>query len=328
MRPTNIRLITVMTVLLLAAALGAEAQQAEKLYRVGFLATAPPEASKVLLDAFLAGLRQHRYAGARNVVIEHRWTAGNTDRLDILARELLEGKVDVILAWGTPAVRAAKRATFKIPIVMVGVGDPLGAGFVATLNRPGANITGVSNISGDLGGKVLTFLREVVPGASRVGVLQNPGNPVAQLQLIDVERAALALGVQLQLYDAREPRDLEAAFEGMARERMAGVTVLAVAMFISQRKRIAELAFRARLPTAFARRENVDAGGLISYGPNLADQFHRAADYVHRILQGARPGDLPVEEPTKLELVVNLKTARVLGLPIPPSLLLGQIRCA
>lgn len=322
MRPRNIRLITLVALLLLAAPLGAAAQQPKEPYRIGFLATSPPEGSKVLLDAFLAGLRQYGYFEGRNLAIEHKWTAGTPDRLDTLARELLDGKVDVILAWGTPAVGAAKRATTKIPIVMVGVGDPIGAGFVSTLSRPGGNLTGVSNISRDLSGKVLSLLREAVPGAARIGVLQNPGNPVAKLQLSDTERAAHALGVQLHLSDAREPRDLEAAFEGMARARVAGVTALADPMFLSQRKRIADLALRARLPTAFARRENVDAGGLMSYGPNLADQFRRAADYVHRILQGALPGDLPVEEPTRLELVINLKTARVLGLTIPPSLLL------
>jgi putative ABC transport system substrate-binding protein len=213
------------------------------------------------------------------------------------------------------------RSTGRIPIVMVGVSDPRGAGFVQTLSHPGGNITGVSNISRDLSGKILALLKEVVPGATRVGVLRNPGNPAARLQLGETERAAHSMGVRLWVSDVREPRQLEEAFAVMRRERVAGVTALADPLFVSERKQIAELALRARLPTAFARRENVDAGGLVSYGPNLARQFRRAADYVHRIFQGATPGDLPVEEPTLLELIVNQRTAKALGLTIPPSLL-------
>ncbi len=320
--PSPCRLATVAAILLFATSLAVEAQPPGKAYRVGFLSTSPPEGSKALLDAFLNGLRQFGYSQGTNLAVEHRWTAGTPDRLDALARELVQGQVDVILAWGTPATGAAKRATTKIPIVMVGVGDPIGAGFVHTLSRPGGNITGVSNISRDLSGKVLALLKEVVPGAARIGVLRNPGNPVAKLQLVEAERAAQSLGIRLHLSDAREPRDLEAAFAAMGRERVAGVTALADPMFLSQSKQIAQFALRARLPSAFARRENVDAGGLMSYGPNLADQFRSAGGYVHRILQGATPGDLPVEEPTRLELIVNLNAARALGITIPPSLLL------
>jgi putative ABC transport system substrate-binding protein len=206
---------------------------------------------------------------------------------------------------------------------MVGVGDPVGAGFISSLGRPGGNITGVSNISTDLSGKVLAYLLAIVPDAKRVGMLRNPGNPVAKLQLSESERAAQALGVQLLLFDARQPGDLDAALERMARERVAGFVALADPMFISQRSRIAELAMRLRLPSAFARKENVDVGGLISYGPDLADQFFRAAYYVHRILQGTLPSALPVEEPAKLVLAVNLKTAATLGVTVPRITLLA-----
>jgi len=315
------RVSAVVAILLVVAAPAAVAQQARRAVRIGFLSTSPPDGSKEPLDAFAEALRKHGYSEGTGL-IEHRWTVGPQDRLDTLAGELVQGRVDLILAWGSPAIGAAKRATSKIPIVMVGVGDPLGAGFVQTLSRPGGNITGVSNISRDLSGKVLGLLKEILPGATRIGVLRNPGNPSAKLLLAETERAAQSLGLRLHLSDAREPRDMEAAFAAMGRERVVGLTVLADPMFISQRKQIADFALRARLPTAFARRENVEAGGLISYGPNLTAQFRRAADYAHRILQGAAPGDLPVEEPTKLELVVNLGTARALGLTIPPSLLL------
>lgn len=315
------RVTAVVAILLVAAAPAVEAQQAGRAVRIGFLSTSPPDGSKEPLDAFVEALRKHGYSGGTSL-IEHRWTVGPQDRLDTLASELVQGRVDLILAWGSPAIGAAKRATSKIPIVMVGVGDPLGAGFVQTLSRPGGNITGVSNISRDLSGKILGLLKEILPGATRIGVLRNPGNPSAKLLLAETERAAQFLGLRLHISDAREPRDLEAAFAAVGRERVVGLTVLADPMFISQRKPIADFALRTRLPTAFARRENVEAGGLISYGPNLTAQFRRAADYAHRILQGAAPGDLPVEEPTKLELVVNLGTARALGLTIPPSLLL------
>lgn len=305
-----------------AAPAPAAAQQAGKVYRIGFIAMAPPATTEPLLAAFRQGLREHGWVEGQNVTIEQRWAEGAIAQLPGLAQELVRSNVDLILAWGTPPTAAARQATKTIPIVIVGVGDPLGSGFVASLARPGGNVTGVTNIARDLSAKVLELLKEVVPRAKRVAVLRNATNPVSEVFLKETRAAADTLGIRLQVVGVGQPDELDGAFAAMGRERAEAVTVLADPMFISQRERIAKLAVGHRLPSAFPRRESVEAGGLLSYGPNLRDQVRRAAAYVDRIFKGAKPAELPVEQPTTMELVINLRTAKALGLTIPQSVLL------
>jgi putative ABC transport system substrate-binding protein len=242
--------------------------------------------------------------------------------LDRLAADLVRSKVDLLVAWTTPVTLAAKRATSTIPIVMVSVADPVGNGLVASLSRPGGNVTGVTSVVRDLTGKQLQLLREVRPDARRIAALRNPTNPASAGAWRELQAAAESLGVQLQLVGVREPRELEPAFSALARDHAAGVVVIADPLFLSERRRIAELAQQARLATVFQRSENVEAGGLMAYGAKNTEQFRQAAVYVDKILRGAKPGDLPVEQPTKFELVINLKTAKALGLTIPQTLLL------
>ena len=270
------------------------------------------------VDAFRQGLRELGYIEEQNIRLEYRWAEGG---FPDLAANLVRGRVDLIFAWGTTAATAAKRATGTIPIVFVAAADPVGSGLVASLARPGGNVTGLTNISAELSVKMLELLKQVAPGVARVGVLRNPGNPVSALQLKQTEIAARSLGVQLQVVDAREPSELEGAISTLTRERADALTVLADPMLLSQRARIADLAARSRLPAVFNVRQYAEAGGLLAYGPSLADLFHLAATYVDKILKGARPADLPVEQPTKFELVLNLRTARALGLTIPPPVL-------
>jgi putative ABC transport system substrate-binding protein len=307
---------------LLAAPLAAEAQPAGRVYRVGVLLAAPVSAVGANVQAFRQGLRELGYVEGQNLTLELRGMTTAESRMDHLAADLVRSKTDVLVTWTTPATLAAKRATNTVPIVMVSVGDPVGAKLVASLSRPGGNVTGITSVSLELTGKQLQLLTDLRPGATRIAVLRNSTNPSAALIWRETQTAARALGVQLQLVDVRDPRELEAAFAAMGRERPPGLLVLADAMFLAERSRIAELAQKARLPTAFARSENVEAGGLVSYGPKLTEQFRQAAVYVDKILKGAKPADLPVERPTKFELVINLKTAKALGLTIPQSLLL------
>jgi len=298
-----------------AAPLAAEAQQAGRVYRIGFLS--PLSRSETdRQDAFRQGMREIGYVEGKDFVIEGRFAEGQYQRIPGLATELVRMKVDVIVAWGTPASIAVAQATSTLPIVILSVTDPVGSGLAASLARPGRNITGVSNLSRDLSGRLLELLIQVVPGISRIAALRNPLNPGSALHLNETEAAARELGVELQLVEARAPEDLEGAFAAIRRGRARGAVVLTDAMFIGQRRRLADLAMRSRLPTVFARRENAEGGGLMSYGPSLSDQFRRAATYVDKILKGASPADLPVEQPTKFELVINLKTAKALGLTI------------
>ena len=311
---------------LCACALGPYAGGQTRQHRVGFLASTPPDGYRRLLDELLAGLKANGYAEGRNLIIEQRWTSGATAPLESLAGELAKIPVDVIVAWATPATAAARKATSRVPIIMVSIADPVGAKFVQTLSRPGGNITGVSNISAELSGKMLSVLREISPGATRIGVLRNSANPVSRLQLRDAEQAAKSLGMELHVVEASEIGDLERAFATLKSQRVEGAIALADPTFIIRREQIARLALRDRVPTVFARSENVEAGGLISYGPDLREQFRLAAGYVHRVLQGATPGELPVAQPTKVELVVNLKTARALGISIPQPVLVRADR--
>ena len=298
--------------------LAARAQQ-PKVWRIGLLAPSPPTAT--MLSALRDGLREHGYVEGQNLFIDVRWSQGSFEQNPDIAAELVRSRVDVIVAWTTPSVITARRATSTIPIVMVAVGDPVGLGFVASLARPGGNITGVSNISNDLTGKQVELLIDIDPGVNHVGVVANLKNPNVAIELRETEKAIRALGLQIEVVEAGAAEDFESAFARLSVQGVTGVVLLADPSLIKHRVRIAELAQKMRLPTAFQRRENVEAGGLLSYGPNLNDQFREAASYVDKLLKGAKPADLPVELPTKFDLVINLKTARALGLTVPPTLL-------
>ncbi len=307
---------------LLAAPLAA-AQQAAKIARIGYLGN-NPAASPHLPEVFRQGLRDLGYVEGRNLVIEYRDAEGKFERFPALAAELVSLKVDVILVGNTLAALAAKQATKTLPIVFAAASDPVASGLVTSLARPGGNVTGSSLLTPELVGKCLEQLKQAVPGVSRVAVLWQPGamgerSDKDMLKGADV--AARALGVRLQSVEARGPADLDRAFSDMTRARAGALTVLTSAMFGTERRRLVDLAAKNRLPALYPWRDYVDAGGLMSYGPNPADLYLRAATYVDRILKGAKPGDLPVEQPTKFELVINLKTAKALGLAIPPSLL-------
>ena len=300
----------------------AEAQQAAKVARIGYLAL--NLAPGPLIEAFRQGLRDLGYVEGRNVVIEYRNAEGKPERFPALAAELVALKVDVILVGSTPQALAAKQATKTIPIVFTGTADPVGSGLVTSLARPGGNVTGLSNLAAELVGKRLEQLTQAVPGVSRVAVLWQPGvlgdrTEKEMLKAADV--AARALGVGLQFVEARGPADFDRAFSDMTGTRAGALTVLPSSMFSSERRRLVDLAAKNWLPVVFPFREFADAGGLMSYGPNLADLLRRAAPYVDKILKGAKPADLPVEQPNKFELVINLRTAKALGLTIPPSLL-------
>jgi putative tryptophan/tyrosine transport system substrate-binding protein len=318
------RFIEVIAGGLLAAPLAAEAQQAAKVPRIGFLSLnlAP---NPHLHEAFRRGLRELGYVEGRNVVIEIRDAEGKPERLPALAAELVALKVDVIVTGGgTPAALAAKQATKTIPIVFASAPDPVTDGLVTSLARPGGNVTGSSNLNPELVGKCLEQLKQAAPRVSRVAVLWQPGfinerTDKDMLKAADV--AAQALGVRLQVVEARGPTDIDRALSKMTMARAGALTVLPSAMLFTERRRLVDLAAKNRLPAMYPQREFVDAGGLMAYGPNLADLFRRAATYVDKILKGAKPGDLPVEQPTKFELVINLKTAKALGLTIPPSVL-------
>jgi putative tryptophan/tyrosine transport system substrate-binding protein len=308
---------------LLAAPLAAEAQQAAKIARIGYLAGNLAAAPR-LEEALRQGLRDLGYVEGRNLVIEYRDAEGKVDRLPALAAELVALKVDVIVAPNTPQALAAKRATRTLPIVFCFVADPVASGLVTSLARPGGNVTGLSSLTPELVGKRLELLKQAVPGVSRVAVLWQPGFQGERTEkdmLKGADVAARALGVRLQFVEAQGPADIDRAFSDMTRAHAGAVTVIGSTMIIGERRRLVDLAAKNRLPAVYARREYVDAGGLMSYGSNIADLFRRAATYVDKILKGAKPADLPVEQPTKFELVINLKTAKALGLTIPPSLL-------
>jgi len=282
---------------------------------IGFLApVTPPEE---FLVAFKAGLREHGLPEGQKISIAYRNAAGMFARLPSLAAELVDLKVSLIVAWTTPAAVAAKQATQTIPIVIIGVADPMSMGLIGSLARPGGNITGVVNLAADLSGKLLELILEIDARIKRVIVLWNPDNPASTLISRENETAARSLGLQLQVIDVRTREDLERAFANMGRESATAIVILADPIFIDLRQSIAEFAIKNRLPTVFSRRENVEAGGLVSYGPNLRAQMYQIGNFIDKILKGAKPSDLPVEQPTKLELVINLKTAKALGLEVP-----------
>jgi putative ABC transport system substrate-binding protein len=303
-----------------------DAQQPGKVARVGVLA---PGFAQPPLAALRQGLRGLGYVEGQNLTLVERFAEGRYDRLSGLAAELVRLKVDVILSLSTPAALAAKNATDTIPIVMLGVGDPVKSGLVASLARPGGKITGLTFFAGDLSAKWLELLKQAVPRITRIAVLLNPANPAVNpanpdkaLDLNATAVAARALRVQLQILEAPDPSELDRAFSTMAKERADALFVVADPMFFGQRSRIVDLAATHRLPTIFASRGFVEAGGLMAYAPNADEIYRRAAGYVDKILKGAKPADLPVEQPTRFELVVNLKTAKALGLTLPQSILI------
>ncbi len=323
MRLRTVGLIVTLALGLLLAPLAADAQQAAKVPRIGGLVGASREMALHNIEAFRQGLRELGYVEGQSIAIEWRYADGKLERFPDLAAELIRLKVDVIVAGVTAAALAAKNATKTIPIVMGAVGDPIGSGLVASLARPGGNVTGPSLLAPELVGKQLELLRETVPGVSRVAVLSNPANPISQkLMLTEAEVAARSLGVQLLILGPRGPDEFDSAFAAMIRERAGALLVLADVGFFHHRIRIAELVAKSRLPAMFGLREHVEAGGLMAYGANVRDSWRRAVTYVDKILKGAKPADLPVEQPTRFELVINLKTAKVLGLTIPQSILI------
>ena len=308
----------------LVASLGtAAAQSSEKMPRIGYLSPgfATDPMRERFLEAFRQGLRELGYVEGQNIVLEPRWAEGKYDRLPALAADLVRSKVDVIVVDGGAAAQAARQATRTIPIVMAAVVDPVGSALVPSLARPGGNLTGTSVMATDLIGKQFELLRGVVPKVPRMALLWNPANPSHATVISHGKDAARSLGVQLQLLEARDPQEIDRAFAAMTREQAGALVVLPDAIFGNQMRQIAELAVKRRLPSIYGVTEYAEAGGLMAYGPNVADLFRRAATYVDKILKGAKPADLPVEQPTKFDLVINLKTAKAVGLTIPPSLL-------
>ncbi len=308
---------------LLSAPLAAQAQSARNVRTVGFLG--PPPSAGGLVQAFQQGLRDLGYVEGQNIKIEYRYTdvalQGHPELFPRLAAELVRLKPDVLVVSVTEAALAAKNATSTIPIVMVSVPDPVGAGLVASLARPGGNATGLSRQTRDIIGKTFQLLKEALPEASRVDLLANPTDPLSSAMVAEAKEGAKSLGVQLKIVEARAPTELEAAFSTMRADRAGAILVVGGAGFYLNRTQIVDLALRNRLPSVFQNREFVEAGGLLSYAPSTVANYRRAAFFVDKILKGTKPADLPVEQPSKYELVINLKTAKALGLTIPPSLL-------
>jgi putative ABC transport system substrate-binding protein len=308
-------------VVLLAVAVIAEAQQPKKVPRIGFLSGASSSALAARTEAFRQGLRELGYVEGKNIVIEWRYAEGKLDRVPALVAELVRFKVDVIISAGPAPTRSAKQATVTIPIVMAFDNDPVGNGFVASLARPGGNITGLSTLYPEISGKQLELLKEIVPRLSRLAVLGNSTHPGNAQALKETELAAGALGVKLQYIDVLEPKDIEIAFREASKGRAEAVLMLVSPVLNTQRTRIVDLAVKNRVPVVYGQQEFVEAGGLMTYGVSLTDLFRRAATYVDKILKGRTPADLPVEQPQKFEFIINLKAAKQIGLTIPPNVL-------
>ena len=313
--------VWLLTTVLLTTAPVAQAQQPKKVPRIGFLSSRSPDAEKSRLAAFQQGLQELGYVVGKTILVEKRYAAGKFDRLPDLAGELIRLKVDVLITTGTPAAQAAKNATSTIPIVIGNAGDPVGTGLVASLARPGGNVTGFSVLNTELSGKRLELLKEVVPKLSRVAVLLNPANPINPLQVTEIQSAAPALGVALLPVEVKGADDIDRGFTAMKKERIGALSVLGDPLLETHRTRIAELAVKSHLPAIYSLGPYVEAGGLMSYGTNFDDVYRRAAIYVDKILKGANPADLPVEQPKKFEFIVNLKAAKQIGRTIPPNVL-------
>ena len=304
------------------------AQQKGRIWRIGYLSayTRPHSVQADVSGAFLQGMRDLGYVEGSNFEVEWRFAEGQYERLAALAAELVKARVDVIVAVPSPAIRAAQRATTVIPIVMASTGDPVGAGFVVSLAHPGGNITGLSNIGGEITAKHLELLVAAQPKLARVAVLGNPGSTTHLTILKNVQASARKTNIQVVSVEARTPQEIERGFLSMRQERVDAVIVASDAVFINQSKQIADLAAKLRLPSIFGISEYAPAGGLMSYSPNRFENHYRTAAYIDKILKGAKPGDLPIEQPTKFELIVNMKTAKALGLTIPQSILVRADR--
>lgn len=306
----------------LAASAAAHAQPTGKVPRIGFLGNSTEALEANLIGPFREGLREHGYVDGRSAVIEYRWAEGKYDRFPTLIAQLIDAKVDVIVTAGTPATLALKKATASIPVVMIAVGDPVGNGIVPSLSHPGGNITGLTSIAQELEGKRLELLREVVPGVSHVGVIWNAASPFQAIQEQALQAAAAVLKMRVLSLGVRNEAEIDRALATVTRERPGAFLVLADRLFLHHRARLMQFAAQHRLPGVHAYRELIEAGGLMSFGPSYADMHRRAAYFVDRIIKGAKPGDLPIERPAKFELVVNMRTARTLGLTIPQQILL------
>jgi putative ABC transport system substrate-binding protein len=315
-----IGLIITLAIGLLVGPLPTEAQQAGKVYRIGYLSRGHPKHEKSLLAAFQQGLQKLGYVTGKNIVIEQRYAKGKSDRRPALAAELVRLKVDIIVTHGGGTIRAAKKASSTIPIVMTYQADPVGTGLVASLARPGGTITGLSDYHGDMFPKRLELLKEVVPSVSRVALLINPSASTTRIILKDIQAAAPALGVTVLPLEINSLDDVDRAFTTIKKERVGGF-LQSVGIGGARRRRIVDLAAKSQIPAVYTRERWVSAGGLMSYGSNLFDLYRRAATYVDKILKGAMPADLPIEQPTKFDLVINLKTAKQIGVTIPPEML-------
>jgi putative tryptophan/tyrosine transport system substrate-binding protein len=306
--------------LLFALCSSAEAQQPPKLPRVGFI-MADASGPDPRLDAFRQGLRELGYVEQKNLTVDYRFAEGKEDRLLKIVAEMVNSNVEVIVTDGTAVTRAVKSATKTIPIVMASDGDPVGNKFVSSLARPGGNITGLTNLLAGISGKRLEVLKDALPGKSRFGIIWNPENPASMTGLKETQTTSQSLAVQLQLLEVRGPTDFDGAFEAAGKGHVGGVTVVSDSVMFAHRVRMLDLAAKHKIPTMHTQSLWVQSGGMISYGTHFPDLYRRAATYVDKILKGAKPADLPVEQPTKFELVINLKTAKQIGLTIPPNVL-------
>ena len=304
-----------------AAAWPLAAHAQSKTPRIGFMGNSTAALEANLVDAFREGLREHGYEEGRNIIIEYRWADGKYERFPALVAELIAAKVEVIVTAGTPAALAMKKATTTVPLVMVAVGDPVGTGLVPSLARPGANLTGLSSVAPDLEGKRLQLLREVVPALSHVAMFINSLNPFHVSSMRQARAAAQTMGIKLQLHDIRKSEDLDDAFAAIRKERPDAVLILADRVFLHNRERMIDFTKEQHLPNVNAYKELVEVGGLMSYGPSYEDMHKRAAIYVDKILKGAKPADLPIEQPSKFTFIVNLKAAKALGVTVPSQLL-------
>ena len=312
--------------MLLALSFPAEAQQPGKVPRIGFLGNSTAALEQNLVGPFREGLRDLGYVEGRNILIDYRWAEGTYERFPALLAELIALKVDVIVTAGTPASLAVKKATASIPLVMLAVGDPVGTGLVASLARPGGNITGLTSIAAELEGKRLELLKDIVPKLSRVAILWNPASAFQVVAVKEAQIAAEGLRLKLQLLGVQAAEEFDNAFSAIVRERAGALVVLADRLFLHNRDRIVGFTAKSRLPTVYAYIELVEAGGLMSLGPSYAEMHRRAATYVDKILKGTKPADLPVEAPLKFELIINLKAAKQIGLTIPPNVLVRADR--
>jgi ABC-type uncharacterized transport system substrate-binding protein len=315
------KLFWLLTAILLASFHRAEAQQPTQVPSIAYLSSGQGFVSSERRQAFRQGLRELGYVEEKNLIVEYRYAEGNSERLAALAAELVRLKIDVIVTSGPPGTRAAKKATTTVPIVMAHDPDPLGSGFIASLARPGGNITGLSSLVAQLGGKRLELLRELIPKLSRVAVLGTSTNPSNVQMATEIEVAARPIGIRIQFVDVQDSKEIEGGFRAATKAHAEALFVLGNPVLNAHRTEVADLALKSRLPAVYGQPDLMAAGGLMFYGASITEMFRRAAIYVDKILKGAKPADLPVEQPTKFELIINLKTAKQIGLIIPPNVL-------